>query len=202
MLNLLLSITVLCIGNSMTDPQVVTQNYCDISIHETTNIGASFTRALDWAALTQTQWAEYGVFDVAHIMLGSNDAIFDRTALEVRTDIETIAANAQALQVVISLQPLALGAAGEARNELLAQYHEAMLEAITADPRLFMGVDWTQLPGHLTPEYYKDGLHPNAATHALASPIFDAAITAVPEPGSFLQLLTGMCMLAVIRRRR
>lgn len=212
MFPLILALSVICIGDSMTHGNVVATNYCDTSTHETLNTSISATTALGWGGLDREYWEAHGSFQVAHILLGSNDAAWRFPTEDVLAALLRIVDRVDADIVVISLEPLSLGGNAINRNPDLTRYNLAIPE-LWAIEGIYEGIDWNALPGIQTDEYYRyqetpNGLHPNAATHALARPLTDAAIqkawddfTAVPEPSSALLVATALVTLGVVRRR-
>lgn len=200
---LLLCITVLGVGDSITAWDDI--NYLDISTHQTTNIAADFLTTGAWLTRDSDYWAGQGTFDLGHILLGTNDAIFLIEPEVVKQNILSIATQMyqyNAPIIMISLEPLAFGDAGVARNELLTQYNARISELWGEYEWVYEGIDWRNLPGIDSPDCFIDGLHPNAACHETARFYTDAAIaSAVPEPNTGSLLAMGIVGLAAARRR-
>jgi hypothetical protein len=170
-------------------------------------LGVSFTRSIDWAALDDATWAANGSFDIGTILLGTNDSIFLIEPEIVKASILTVATQMHAFNaplVMISLEPYALGTAGEARNPWLELYNPLIAELWDEHEWIREGVDWRELPGFDSPGCFlegENGLHPNAGCHQIARDYTDAAIfAAVPEPGTGVLTAAGLALLAHRRR--
>ena len=206
MIGVVAALSVLCVGDSITSSPDI--NYCDGSAHETTNIGANYTRSIDWAALDESTWQAYGTFDVGTILLGTNDSIFLIEPSVVKESILSVAVQMHTYNapvIMISLEPYAFGLPGEARNPWLELYNPLIAELWDEYDWIHEGVDWRELPGFDSPSCFLEGangLHPTAACHQIARDYTDDAISnAAPEPRTALLLASGLVGLASRRRR-
>jgi lysophospholipase L1-like esterase len=217
LLSLLLALNVLCIGDSNTE---FGPSYCDISIHDTTNIGQSATTTQTWARRTlydtYTSGVEIETFDVVSFLLGGNDTNIDRDPAIVASNLNTtiewlIDDGAQRIAIALpahwadsgfwSPEELAL------KNDLLDAYALEFQAIADARPGVYISTDWREL-GLLYPDHYTDFVHYNATGHTIAAESVDIdlaligelPVVPVPEPSQSLLIVVGVLTLALMKR--
>lgn len=120
-----------------------------------------------------------GPWDVAHILLGSNDPAFNNTPNEFESNLSTLSMllhHGGVERVMISIPPHPLGVLGEERSEMIDRYAERILSMCRISSWIHLGIDWRcDIRGMHTLPLYRDGdeLHPSPKAHRIAQPLLD-----------------------------
>ena len=180
-------LTVLCIGDSLTDFGSATIiSWCDQSRFATTNIAVAATQSEDWVAnyVAYTAGVTVADFDTVVVMLGYNDANQDPSAvaaLVFASNMSTLIANLAvdgATDIMLVGPPHKVSDVADRTLETNAAVDAYVLELQTsAASNLFVRHSLALSANDLEyPSLYHDGNHPNTAGQSVWKNWFDGAI--------------------------
>lgn len=145
--------------------------------------------------------------DVAHVMLGGNDAnaIYAIEQAEWRFRLQMLrnglTARLPGVEIWVSHTTRLYGVADQADVDRRLASYDAVIDEFVGDGRVELGIDARDLG--LTAEDFGDGVHPTVEGHLVLADAFDDRIVeAVPEPDMGASLAIGSGVVAAMRRRR
>ncbi len=200
MIGLLLALNVLCIGDSLTNPDDgVLPKYCTQAAHTVTNIAVGGTTAQGWNSSRADSDArpvlEAGGIDVVTILLGANDNGIGRSQAQFKADIEGIISQCKGWDATADYMLLA-PAYTAVTPATIDLYAVAIEQICAADADVFCGFDTRTLPR----SFFPDLIHPNTEGHALMRDGYNYHV--VPEPGLPILTAAALLSLAAIARSR